>query len=75
MEEKGAKKGRGPPGRIKGGVISHYCRPLAKTWQILHRTSDTKQESGKGQGKSWQGVWRGRKEIIMAEGWKGVGQE
>ena len=50
---------------------------LAKIYAKFGQSSENKQESGKGQGKSWQGARKGRKErrMAMERSWAGVGQE
>ena len=50
---------------------------LAKVYAKFGQSSKNKQESGNGQGRSWQGVWKGRKErrMAMERSLAGVGQE
>ena len=64
---------RGVQGRIKGGVISHYCRSLPRFMQDLDRAPKTNRKVAKARAKVGKELGRdGRKEGWR---WKGVGQE
>ena len=62
---------RGVLGRIKGGVISHYCRSLQKFMQVLDRAPKTNRKVAKARAKVGKEFGReGRK-----EGWQRDGKE
>ena len=64
---------RGVQGRIKGGVISHYCRSLPRFMQDLDRAPKTNRKVAKARAKVGKECGRDARK----EGWrgKGVGQE
>ena len=62
---------RGLQGRIKGGVISHYCRSLPRFMQDLDRAPKTNRNVAKARAKVGKECGRDG----VKEGWQRDGQE